>query len=721
MFEPTLIEAAKNKILLLLVTKGAGWLGHKFIEKVKGDKPSLEEVESFFNSGLDEDKARNLLKGFVNDLVKTVEMRFRESELGPEELEPVASYLATLLDRLEVTTRLADQYQYDPAALSRYAESLAKPGEMAAFSEPQRLLVREVLRNLGAPLLRLGFDLPSSVSLLHRRSGELQQTVDEMRVAILRTREISESLNPDRHLSEFEEAYRTRLVESLNVMELLGLDEIRRNLRRYPLEASFVHLRLEANKTQVKFEVALEEHRRLFLKGTAGSGKTTLMRWLTIMAARGELDRFPHLKGKLPVLVTLRDYNRAELPSNLKDLLGKNLFMPPVSPQRVEEVLHERFRLGRVLILVDGVDEVGETKLAAVREWVAALIRSYPRVSYVISSRPVVNLREWLGLEADGSPRERFAEAMVEKMNDAELDDLVVRWHDAAARAADDTSIRGVSAQLLQTLHSAGGLRELASTPLLASAVCALNLNSAGGLPVQRRQLYHGLIRMMIEKRDRERRLEDALGLSLEQKLLLLASVAARIVEDNDVRISREELVAVLKSRLAMTERRTDSDKVLLYLLERTGLLRQIDQNSFEFVHKTFQEFLAALHFVQERKYTFAGRYLLTKQGGDLSYFMAVLAPDAGPIIVAMLEELQNGGRNPYLNLDDALLYIAKAVQDSLAINLDDGEEIASLYRHLVGRWHRELRGSNQTLIVNMLASKITLHYGEASRSKRAR
>lgn len=471
MIEPALVEAAKNKILLLLVTKGAGWLGYKFIEKAKGDKPTPKEVESFFNSGLDEDKARNLLKGFVNDFVKTVEIRFKESELGPDELEPVASYLATLLDRIKVTSRLTDQYQYDPAALSRYAESLAKPGEMAAFFEPQRLLVREVLRNLGAPLLRLGFDLPSSVALLHRRSSELQQTVDEMRVSILRTREISESLNSDIHLSEFEEAYRTRLVESLNVMELLGLDEIRRNLRRYPLEASFVHPRLEANKKQMKFEAALEEQNRLFLKGTAGSGKTTLMRWLTIMAARGELDRFPHLKGKLPVLVTLRDYNRAELPSNLKDLLGKNLFMLPVSPQRLEEVLHERFRIGRVLILIDGVDEVSEDRLAAVWEWVTSLIKMYPRASYVISSRLVVNLRGWLGLEEGGSPRDRFVEAIVEKMDDVELDDLVVRWHDAAARAADDMSIRGVSAQLLQTLHSTVGLRELASTPLLASAI----------------------------------------------------------------------------------------------------------------------------------------------------------------------------------------------------------------------------------------------------------
>lgn len=75
------LEALKTRILLLLVTKGMNWLGGKFVEKVQGDKPSAEEVQRFFDSGLDEDKARDLLKGYVNDLVKSVEARFQESEL----------------------------------------------------------------------------------------------------------------------------------------------------------------------------------------------------------------------------------------------------------------------------------------------------------------------------------------------------------------------------------------------------------------------------------------------------------------------------------------------------------------------------------------------------------------------------------------------------------------------------------------------------------------
>ena len=68
-----LLESLKTKILLLLVTKGTGWLSRIFIEKVQGNKPTPQEIKTFFKAGLDEDKAHDLLKGFVNDLVKGVE------------------------------------------------------------------------------------------------------------------------------------------------------------------------------------------------------------------------------------------------------------------------------------------------------------------------------------------------------------------------------------------------------------------------------------------------------------------------------------------------------------------------------------------------------------------------------------------------------------------------------------------------------------------------
>ena len=535
-----------------------------------------------------------------------------------------------------------------------------------------------------------------------------------MRADITRTRSIAEALSPDRHLQEFEAVYRNRLVEALNVMELLGLDEVRKNLRRYPLEASFVHLRLDLSRQAISFQEALERHPKIFLKGMAGSGKTTLLRWLAIMAARGELDRYPHLKDKLPVLVTLRDYNDTDLPDDLQGLLGNRRFMPPLPPQRLEEMLYERFNRGQVVVLIDGVDEISESKLREVSEWVTKLISTYPRASYVISSRPVVNLQEWLGLEKSRSSRDQFVETTVENMNDAELDELVRRWYEAAAQAADDVGIISKSVELLQTFQTQRGLRELASTPLLASAICALNLNAAGGLPAKRRELYDGLIRMMIEKRDRERSLEDALGLTLDQKILLLASIAARIVEDDSVRISEEELLAVLKNRLAMTERRTDPNKVLLYLLARTGLVRQIDAKSFEFVHKTFQEFLAALSAVHEHKPASAGRHFLNRRGGDMAYFMAVLPSDGGRTVVSMLNELWEVYRkpHPYLDFDltERLHYLARCVEDSVSINLEDGDRIRAKYQQMIAELGKSVSQKDRVYIESKLSSKITLY-----------
>lgn len=295
-------------------------------------------------------------------------------------------------------------------------------------------------------------------------------------------------------------------------------------------------------------------------------------------------------------------------------------------------------------------------------------------------------------------------------MNDQEIEDLVTRWHRVASKEAGDLSLQGAAIQLLQTINASPGLRELASTPLLASAICALNLNASGGLPAQRRQLYEGLVHMMVEKRDQDRGLDpvEGTGLTLNQKVVLLASVAARAVEDGDVTIHREEFMAVLKSRLAMANRDVSADKVSLFLLERTGLLRQVDQDHYEFIHRTFQEFLASLHFVQERKYDQAVA-LIGNRGSELSYFMATLAPDAGPIIKAIMAELWSSKANPYIAREEVLLSLARCVEDSVQINLEDGYEIASLYNNLVKFWERDTRIRKRSLIETKLAKKIPL------------
>lgn len=330
-----ILEAIAREILLALLRHGTGWLKAQFVEKARNAKPTPEEVAAFFESGLDSRKAANLLEGLVNNLLKSLELRFMESGLNENELTPIKIYLEVVMGRLEITPELAQRYRYDASAVSRHVESLTRPDELALFSESQRLLVQEVLRDLGGPLLRLCFDMPDSVTEVLRRADELQQTVAEMQIDVLRTREIVETNNPDRNLADFEQSYRTSLVAKLNVMELLGLDEVRRSLRKYPLEASFVHLRLDADKQQMSFEEALRRHQKFLLKGTAGSGKTTLLRWLAIMIGRAMLDEHPNLNRKLPILITLRKFNRTELPQSCTDLLGKQAFMPPVGRERL--------------------------------------------------------------------------------------------------------------------------------------------------------------------------------------------------------------------------------------------------------------------------------------------------------------------------------------------------------------------------------------------------
>ena len=703
--------------LLGLVVSGAGWLTKTFVKQVRGEKPTSAEVAAFFDSGIDEDLARGYLREYANRIVGGLRVRFEESELGADELEPAVRYIETIIDRVEVTPALRSAHNQDAEALSTYVASLTKNSEMDGFSEAQKLFIAEITRSLGEALLRLGFDLPTSLASLSQQHSRLVTMVAEIMVNQQQIRRVSDSVDPDKFLRDYEEEYRGRLARQLDRMELLGLDGLSPSVKTYPLEPSFVQLRLTTSQSRLDLPELLSMHSKVLIKGTAGSGKTTLLRWLAVMSARGKLERNDVIKGRLPIVLTLRDFNENGLPKNLRDMLGKRVMMPAVPKDRLESVIYERLKGGKGIILIDGVDELSEAADETVKEWVRDLIEAYPRCTFVITSRPVVDLSRWLGLPKH-VPGGSFVEATVEPMNDRELEALIEHWHEAAAQQLNDPAARSKCAGLIAKIHGDKGLRELASTPLLASALCALNFETSGGLPRNARGLYEGLIRMMIEKRDTERNIGHQVSLDIEKKMHLMSSIAARIYMEESVRIDRHGLMAVIRNRLAMTDNRVNANEIFVYLLSRTGLLRQLDENRFEFVHKTLLDYLAAKQFVNEAQYGAASRSLMSSQADSLAYFMSIQATDSGPIVVAMMREILSAKRSNVYDdeIDQHMLMIANCIENSVQIDFNYQDRIRELYEDILDTysWNTKLMRLQGTI-----ANKIDHRIRTPERSRR--
>lgn len=133
-----------------------------------------------------------------------------------------------------------------------------------------------------------------------RGQAELIAKVDEL---------ISRVPRPDARDTAFERRYRSYVAEQHNRITIYGID-LRDSPDRWPLEVAYLSLEATAEEertaalpgeytdpertVRLAAEDALRTRDRVLLRGDAGSGKTTLVQWLAVTAAR-DGDRVPYV------------------------------------------------------------------------------------------------------------------------------------------------------------------------------------------------------------------------------------------------------------------------------------------------------------------------------------------------------------------------------------------------------------------------------------------
>jgi NACHT domain len=470
------------------------------------------------------------------------------------------------------------------------------------------MVLAECCQSYVQAVVTLGpFTPRATVELLGRLTSQSEQLARILSRLPVRTLDAPAGTAED---AEFRRRYLDLVSTGLDEVVLFGVST--RHRRRLPLSLAYVSLNVQvtsvvarreslpdrvrppAGTTQdvsMRVEQALSRASRTLIHGEAGSGKTTILHWLAVTAARARFaGALVDWNGCVPFLVRLRTFVDHPLPrpEQLVDGVGDTIaaLMP-------SGWVHRVLATGRGLLLVDGVDELPAPRRAEVRNWLQRLVVSFPAVNIVVTARPAATTANWLR-------DQDFATARIEPMHQQDVRGLVGHWYRAVRDAPDlpcsSEQLPAYESALLARLAADSHLQALATSPLLCAMLCALNLDRSTYLPRNRMALYAAAVEMLLERRDQERRvLLDDFVLSGDDRLRILQHLAWRLSVNNATETGRAIAVARIGDKIAgMPQVMASAEEVYSLLLHRSGLIREPVEGRVDFVHRTFQEYLTA-------------------------------------------------------------------------------------------------------------------------------
>ncbi|MCR3731024.1 hypothetical protein FHS35_007920 [Streptomyces umbrinus] len=553
----------------------------------------------------------------ASELVRRALKDADERPIAPDEAQPVVHALADTLRALgDITMTDAQAVALGHAGLALHLRHAAgSPDRDLEFDATlfyERLLDTACLHILHFFTQRSTFVARTLVEQT-RRQSELIAKVDEL---------IARTPRPGDGDGAFERRYLAYAATKHSQLTIYGID-LANTPDRWPLDAAYLTLQalrpatsdedgryIASPGTPLPADEALAEQDLVLLRGVAGSGKTTLVQWLAVTAARGERgDRIPFV---LPLRTLVRRPEGLPAPAGFLAAVRVPFHdaAPDAWPDRV-------LTAGRGLLLVDGIDEIPESDRERTRRWLRDLIDAYPGNQWLVTSRPSAVREDWLA--ADG-----FTELALSPMSREDVTAFVERWHRAARIGAPDTErLTAYETSLLDAVRTKPDLGRLATNPLMCGLICALHRDRRGYLPHGRQELYDAALSMLLSRRDQERDMlpHDDIRLTELPQIQLLQRLAYWLIRNNQAEMDRERaerLIADALPSLPAAASQGDATAIHRHLLVRSGLLREPTLGTVEFVHRTFQDYLGAKAAVEDGDFGLLVRNAADSQWSDV-------------------------------------------------------------------------------------------------------
>ena len=351
------------------------------------------------------------------------------------------------------------------------------------------------------------------------------------------------------------------------------------------------------NPETIKLEDLFRISNKVVIIGAAGLGKSTTLNYI--------FCNYESLydSSSLKIKINLKEY-ATEINDNNKDLLWciasefcKRINRTKWSFEEIESQLTKYLELGKCLVILDALDEIPtQPRREKVRDTITIFCNLFYLNRYIITTREVGYLKNGF----DNS----FFHLRINNFDIGQIEQYSKKWFSYNYQNGNTEEFWNDFNKEVERAKC----DELIRNPIVL--VLALNIfDIEKNLPNRRVEFYKKCIEtFLVIREDRK----VAVVLSEKTKNILhMDSVVPRIAhylqshleQDADYKLNHEQLKKSVYDAIEINDELNWGEAVnsyLSYLINRTELIIEKDEDIYDFAHKTFYEYFLAVYYSKE-------------------------------------------------------------------------------------------------------------------------